>query len=272
MYAGVTPTKFGRYHVPETPSSLAHLHFHKGAPLKEVDHEPKVGVLDQEDLLKQGIRCSTFIPHATDADALGSCTANATTAALSNVLDEADFLKVTGAESYQDVKGAEEFAIRFYHLCTSQTADPATEWPPTDCGSSGPYIVKELQAQGLAHGDRIAHGGQNLVSLLQTDGVLAGIPFLNAWMQPDSQGFVDGDGTAETLREQIAEGVAGGHEIYLSGIPQLAMVGGRVDPFNTVIKFRNSWSSAWALGGSALFHLSTLVALGSYADFRQLVK
>lgn len=270
-FPGITATKFGRFHVAEAPSSLVRLYLHKGGKLTTVDHEPKVAVLDQEDLLAQGVRVSTFIPNATDVDALGSCTANATTSALSNLLPEAEFLKVTGATSYSDVKGAEEFAIRFYHACTDQTGDPSSEWPPTDCGSSGQYIVKELQTLGLVHGDKIAHGADNLVSLLQTDGVLAGIPYLSAWMTPDADGFVDGDGSLATLREQIAEGVAGGHEIYLSAVEEIAFDGAHVDPFKTVIRYRNSWSPNWGQSGSAKFHLSTLVALGGYADFRQLV-
>lgn len=270
-YAGTTVTKFGRNHAPEAPSSLARLHFHQGSKLTTVDHEPKVDVLDQEDLLKQGIRCSTFIPNAQDADALGSCTANATTSALSNVLAEDEFLKVTGASSYSDVVGAEKFSIRFYHACTDQTGDPSSEWPPTDCGSSGQYIVKELQTLGLAHGDKIAHGADSLVSLMQHDGILAGIPFLQDWMQPDSAGFVDGDGSLGNLQQQIADGVAGGHEIYLSAVEEIAFNGSHVDPFKTVFRFRNSWGPGWGDHGSARFHLSTLVALGNYADFRQLV-
>jgi hypothetical protein len=267
----VTHTKFGRYQVAEAPSALMRLHWHTGTELKTVDHEPRVGVLDQEDLLAQGIRVSSFIPGAQDADALGSCTANATTSALSNALPQAEFLKATGAASYADTKSAEEWAIRFYHQCTDQTGDPAQEWPPTDCGSSGPFIVSELQHLGLATADKIAHGADNIVSLMQTDGLLAGIPFLNAWMQPDSAGFVDGDGSPETLRTQIEQGVAGGHEIYLSAVEQVVMDGRHVDPAKTVLRFRNSWTAGWGDHGSARFHLSTLVALGHYCDFRQLV-
>jgi hypothetical protein len=168
--------KFGRYQVAETPSSLLTAHFHQGGPLREVDHEPKNGVLDQEDLIAQGIDTATLIPGAARVDALGSCTANANLSGLSNVLSEAAFLKVTGAKSYDDVVTLEKFAIVFYHKCTDETGDPATEWPPTDCGSSGPYIVKEDEALGLVLGDVIAHGAQNIVSLLQQDGLLVGQP------------------------------------------------------------------------------------------------
>ena len=45
---------YGRYAVAESPSMLACLHQYDGTtPLKVVDHEPKVGVLDQSDLIAQ---------------------------------------------------------------------------------------------------------------------------------------------------------------------------------------------------------------------------
>lgn len=265
-------SRYGQYHVAETPSSLMRLHFHSGGALKEVDHEPKVGVLDQQDLLKQGIRVSEFIPGAKDVDALGSCTANGTTAAVSNILSEAAFLGLTKAKSYQDVVAAEKWAIGFYHACSDQTGNPAQEWPPTDCGSSGPYIVQMLEHLKLIRSDRIAHGAQNIVSLMQTDGLLAGFPFMNIWEQPDADAFIDGNGTAEDLQQAIRLGVAGGHETYLSAIEKLTVSAtGQVDPFNTVIRARNSWSPTWGDHGSYRVHLSTLAMLGNHADFRQLV-
>jgi hypothetical protein len=275
------PTSYGRVQVAESPGALLRLHIHDGATqLREVDHEPKVAVLDQEDLLAQGIRCSQFIAGAQDVDALGSCTANATTSALSNLLPERRFAGfVYGPNvgtyarlAYTDTKAAEEAAIRFYHACTDQTGDPAQEWPPTDCGSSGPYIVSELQRQNLCTTDRIAHGPDNLVSLLQADGVLMGSPWLMAWEEPDAHGFIDGDGSIATLEAQLKQGVAGGHETYLSAIEKISVLAsGHVDPFGTVLRIRNSWSPSWGDHGSCRIHLSTLVALGGACDFRQLV-
>lgn len=268
-----TATSFGRIQVAEPFSRLARLHLWKGTPLTTRDWEPKNAVLDQEDLLAQGIDCSSFILGCkTNPDALGSCTANAGTSALSNVLDESDYLDYTAASSYDDTVGLEKHAILFYHNCTDLTGDPATEWPPVDCGSSGLYVCDLMEDRGVISGDRIAHGAQNIVSLMQSGGLLAGIPYLNDWMQPDSSGFVDGDGSAQNLEAQIADGVAGGHEIYLSAIEALRLSEtGAVEPQDTVIRFRNSWDSSWGDNGSARFHLSTLVYLGSQCDFRQLV-
>lgn len=263
---------YGRYQVPEAPSALARLHIHDGRPLHTVDWEPKVGVLDQSDLLAQGIHCSEFIPGAGDPDALGSCTANASVSALSNLLGEEEFLTAVGASSYSDVVSAEEWAISFYHRCTDQTGDPSQEWPPTDCGSSGPYIVSELQAMKLAGGDRIAHGADSIVSLMQDGGLLLGSPWLNDWETPGQDGFIDGDGSASTLEGQIRNGVAGGHETYLSAVEKLALTEtGKVDPHATVLRGRNSWTPSWGDNGSYRIHLSTLVMLGHYCDLRLLV-
>lgn len=274
---GRAATSYGRYQVPEPPSALRCLHFHQGGPLREVDHEPKMAVLDQEDLLAQGIRVSSFIPGAQDVDALGSCTANATTVALSNVLSEAEFAEFIGRDGspnpiYTDTRAAEVAAICFYHQCTDQTGSTAEEWPPTDCGSSGPYIVSMLERLGLASGAKIAHAGEDLVSLMQTDGVLMGSPWLQVWEQPDSEGFIDGDGSLKILEEQIREGVAGGHETYLCKIVQLAFLpSGLVDPEHTILEGRNSWTSAWGHGGNYRVHLSTLVRIAAQCDFRQLI-
>lgn len=275
-------SKFGRYQAPESPSALLRLHFHDGtAKLKEADHEPKLSVLDQEDLLEQGIRCSEFIQGAQDADALGSCTANATTVALSNLLELPqwnEFVYGTryprlpeGLTSpYADTVGAEKAAIRFYHGCTDQTADTATEWPPTDCGSSGPYVYQYALSQGLIRTEAIAQGAENIVSLMQTDGVLVGLPFLATWMDPPSNGVVDGDGSIQTLEANLQEGVAGGHEIYFSAVEKLTLDhAGRVIPQLTVVRFRNSWTKSWGDNGSGRFHLSTILALGSHVDVRQ---
>jgi len=270
-------TKLGRYQVVEDPG-LNRLHFHLGGALKKVDHEPKADVLDQEDLLAQGIDTATLVPGAAKVDALGSCTANATTVALSNLGDAAFFAQATakllgggGVTSYANTKSAEEFAILFYHNCTDQTGDPNTEYPPTDCGSSGPYVVEYAKSLGLIAGDTVAHGAQNIVSLMQTDGLIVGQPWLTAWMEPNAQGFIDGDGSMDNLDAQISQGVAGGHETYWSAIEKLVVTrAGRVDPTKTVIRFRNSWTKNWGDNGSGRVHLSTFMALGQYCDFRQL--
>lgn len=274
-------SKFGRYQVAEPPASLARTHIHDpSVTLKEVDWEPKLAVLDQEDLLAQGIHVSQYIPGATtDVDALGSCTANATTAALSTILSESDFAAYVEAMSgtapsdpYNDTVTAEKAAIGFYYRCTHQTGDPSQEWPPTDCGSTGLYCFDECSRLGYLKSEKIAHGATNIVSLLQQGALIVGQPFLNAWMHPGANAMIDGDGSAQTLQQQLSQGVAGGHETVLTAIEQLTTLpSGQVDPSNTIIRFRNSWTKSWGDNGSYRAHLSTYVSLGSHCDYRLLI-
>src|ERR1039458_7036760 len=275
---------YGRNHVPEPTRSLARMHFDVGArKLTTASHEPLIGVLDQSDLVAQNIRTSSFIPGCkTDADGLGSCTANSTMAALSRVLSSQAFFGLPATMGYSsalpaitgvdDVAGIERYAIGFYHVDTDQTGDLSTEWPPTDCGSSGADVVTELESLGAISSDRVTSGANNLVSLLQTDGVMMGSPFFYSWEQPDPQGFIGADGAPEALQAAIRSGLAGGHETYISGIEALQLTEtGLVIPSKTILKVRNSWSNTFGLGGSFLVHLSTLIHLGAQCDYRQLV-
>lgn len=277
----------GRHQAPEPLSALARLHFHNPAKtrLRTVEHEPRVAVLDQSDLLAQGIHCSRFIPGATDVDALGSCTANTAIEALSRILCEGEFADLCDtlsetapgewtvpANPYTDTVAAERAAIEFYHACTDQTDSTATEWPPTDCGSSGPFIERYAQSQRLISTAKIAHGADNICSLMQTDGCLLGMPWTNSMFEPDAHGLIDGNGTVTAIETALASGIAGGHEIYLSAIETLTVLPtGQVDPYRTVLRFRNHWKSSWADHGSGRLHLSLLVALGSHIDVRQFV-
>lgn len=265
-------TSYGQFHVAEAPSAMLALHQYQGLVLREVDHEPKVAVLEQENFGAQGIDTSIVIPGAPKVDALGNCVYNAGTAALSNVLTEPAFLTATGCASYADTVNGEKFAIRSYDGGSHLTGTPDQEWPPTDCGSSGPYLVQYLQLLKLVTGQLIAHGAQNLVSLLQANGVCEGGPFLNAWEEPGLAAMVDGDGSALTLQSQLQSGIAGGHETYISSIEKLSLSAtDQVIPEQTILRVRNSWGAGWGDHGSFRIHLSTLVALGGYFDFRQLV-
>jgi hypothetical protein len=269
--------KFGRYQVAETHSSLRRLHIRDMSvnTLKPVDWEPPIAVLDQEDLLAQGINTSVLIPGAAEVDELGSCTSQANTSALSVALPRQTFFSVTGVTSYEDTKGLEEFSIVFYHDCTDQTGDPSQEWPPTDCGSSGPYVVELDQRRGYVTTERIASGADNIVSMMQTvGGALLGQPFLNDWMEPGADGFVDGNGSLATVQGQIARGVAGGHETYISAIEKLVLYPQSVivNPWKTIIRLRNSWTRSWGDNGSYRMHLSTIShILAPYCDVRQVV-
>lgn len=263
---------YGRYQVAEPPSAQVHLHME--GTLSAVSHPPRCPVLDQEDLIAQGIDTSKLVPGAQRVNALGSCTAQTTVAKCSSFLPEDKFVKFVGTpNALTNSKACEERAIIFYHQETFQTGDPGQEWPPSDCGSSGVYMVSELKRLGLATGSVVANGAQNIVSLLQRGSLMAGTPFLYAWESPGSNGMIDGDGSNATLQAQIAQGVAGGHEWLMYAIVKLAFHPGTdiVDPYNTILRCRNSWSKSWGDNGDFECHLSTWVTLGSYSDFRLLV-
>ena len=267
-YRGITPTKFGRYGV-AIPPRFDRLHLYRGEPLREVDHEPPVPVLDQEDLLEQGIHTSSLAPGALDVDALGSCTCNAGAVSLAERRKAAGLALPDGL-STTDAAASESFAIRLYHAVTDQTGDPSTEWPPTDCGSTGLYVCAELEHQGLISGHRVPSDIHALVSLLQGGTVIVGGPWFNAWMDPDRQGFVDGDGDVDDLAGAIDSGVAGGHETCVTAVEKLAMNRlGAIDAAQSHVRVRNSWSASWGDHGSYRIHLSTLRLLWSHLDFHQ---
>jgi hypothetical protein len=243
-----------------------------------VEYNTPIPVLDQEDLQKQGIQVSKLVPGAQDVDALGSCTCNSGTAHIAERWAAAGkdvaTLTLTGPTGPIGLSGTnaatdEEFAILLYHLVTDQTGDPAQEWPPTDCGSTGLYVCQELISLGFATSYASAPNVIAALSLLQTGTVMQGGPWFNDWMTPDSNGFVDGDGSYDALRAAMRNGVAGGHETLQTGIAQLAQTSnGTIDLTNTVIKLRNSWSTAFGNNGDYFLHASTLNHLSRYYDFK----
>lgn len=275
---------YGRFQTEEAPSALLSMHVHDGTTaLTTVDHETPVAVLDQSDLIEQGIHTSRFIPGSkTDATELGSCTFNTGIEAAAKLLPETGFLGLcqklinsTYAEhpkTYVDTAGLERAAIAGYHQCTDQTGRPAEEWPPTDCGSTGAYVVELLKRLGVVKGATLATAGESLVSLMQTGLVMMGSPWFYKWEEPDTHGFIDGDGSTRAIRESIASGVAGGHETSLVAVEKIAfLASGHVNPAKTVIRGRNHWRADWGDHGCYRVHLSTLMAIGGQCDFRMLL-
>jgi hypothetical protein len=172
--------------------------------------------------------------------------------------------------STTDTVANERYAILLYHAVTTQTGDPATEWPPTDCGSTGQYVSTELEKQGLTSGHKTASGIHNIVSLAQAGTVIMGGPWFKSWMEPDALGFVDGDGSMLALERAISSGVAGGHETCLTAVEALKFdLLGAIDGERSHVRIRNSWSEAFGDHGSFRIHLSTLRMLGSYYDYKQ---
>jgi hypothetical protein len=273
-FPGVRSTLFGRVAVAET-SRFDLLHFWRGEELQPVDHESPVPVLDQEDLDAQGIDTSQVVVGAPKVDALGSCTANASVCSLGErlatkagagrpwILTASTFGSLNAISAITD----EEFAIRLYHVATDATGNTSTEWPPQDCGSSGLAMCQTLQSAKLIKSYASAANIQSALHLLQTGTVIMGSPWFNMWMQPDAQGYVDGDGSQEALDDAIDSGVAGGHETCFTAM----ITAYQSNLTKVVIRVRNSWSKSWGLGGSYLIHASTLAWLGNQCDYKQFV-
>ncbi|GHE80100.1 hypothetical protein GCM10014715_39330 [Streptomyces spiralis] len=255
-------TKLGRHQVLDA-RSLQWVHEHTGAALKPVQHTPRIPVLDQEDLFAQGIHLSQVIAGAEDVDALGSCTGNAGTAGVSLLLDDAE-AKAAGLD-LADPKSVEEWAIGLYAEATGLDDADGT-FPPADTGSSGLAIAKALKRRGLVGHYRHATNATAVASLLQTGGLLFGVPWFKAWFEPDRYGFIDGG-------DWESSPLAGGHEIFVTGLEQVVQDhAGRVEPGSTVIRFRNSWSRSWGDDGDGLMTLATYQRLRRYIDAIQLAK
>jgi hypothetical protein len=242
--------------------SLDYLHQHDlKQALHTVRHEIPIPILDQEDLDVQGIDTSVLVPGAAKVTALGSCTANAGTAALAFLLGAAGLAEV--GLSATDPVACERFAICLYHEETVNDEFPG-QWPPDDTGSSGLGISRALKKRRLIGGYVHATTADALCSLLQKGPVLFGTPWLNAWFNPDANGFIDSGNWQSS-------GIAGGHEIIAIGIDEIAQdAHGHVIPEKTVLRFRNSWSRGWGLQGEFRMRLSTYVALRREIDAIQL--
>ncbi|MFE2578854.1 hypothetical protein [Streptomyces sp. NPDC059378] len=254
--------KLGRHQVLDA-RSLQWVHQHTGAAIRPICHAPRIPVLDQGNLLAQGIYLSEVVPGANDIDALGSCTGNAGTAAVSLLLD--DTAAQTAGLDLSDAEAAEKWAIGLYAEATSLDDTDGT-FPPADTGSSGLAIAKALKRRGLVGHYRHATSATAVASLLQTGGLLLGVPWFKAWFEPDPSGFIDG-------ADWESSPLVGGHEIFVIGLEQVVQDHAcRVEPHSTVIRFRNSWSRSWGDDGDGLMTLATYQRLRRYIDAIQLRK
>jgi len=256
-----TDVRLGRYHRLDG-RSVDYLHTHDpAAVLRPVRHDIPIPILNQGDLDVQGIDPSTFIPRAVRVKALGSCTANAGTAAVAFLLG-VDGLATVGL-SATDPVACERFAITLYHDETHRDGIKGA-WPPDDEGSSGLGCSRTLKARGLIGSYVHATTADAVASLLQLGPVMFGMPWFEDWFTPDNDGFIDsGDWSSSRY--------AGGHEVLAIGLDEVAQdTFGRVIPERTVIRFRNSWGRGWGLAGEFRMRLSTYVALRKYIDVIQL--
>jgi len=179
-----------------------------------------------------------------DQGHLGSCTGNAGTGALGTQ----PFYDAVGSSvlpAAEDAAGAEDFAIQLYQDATVVDGYPGS-YPPDDTGSSGLAVCKVLKSRGTISGYRWARSAYGFLRLLQNGPVLQGMPWFNAFFEPDAQGFIDSTATWSS------SGIAGGHEIEA-----VAVELDTTDAFNSVITYVNSWGSGWGDAGRFRMRLRT---------------
>lgn len=250
-------------HLVLDPRSLAYRRRYTGDPIRPVEWAPKVPVLNQQQLLSQGIHTSEYADGTDDVDALGSCTANAATALIS-VLHTADTLHQAGLD-VTDPAAAERFAIGLYSDATRRDQWQEYTWPTTDCGSSGLGVAKALRDRGLI--DQYGHAttAEELCQLLQTGPVLAGMPWYDAWFTP-----VGASALLDDIPDWASSPVAGGHEVCITALEEVHTDdNGGLDYARTILRLRNSWSSSWGDAGEFRMSLALYQALRHEIDLVQ---
>jgi hypothetical protein len=250
-------------HLVLDPRSLAYRRRYNGEPIKPAEWAPKVPVLDQQDLLAQGIHTSTLFEGAPDVDALGSCTANSATALISILHDPA-----TLAEAGLDITdpvAAEKWAISLYSDATHRDQWHDQAWPSTDCGSSGLGVAKALRHRGLI--DQYGHAttALELCRDLQHGPVLMGTVWHSAWFEP-----VGSAALLDDIPGWQASPVAGGHEVCITALEDVQYDDtGGLDYARTILRIRNSWSRTWADEGEFRISLALYQACRSEIDLVQ---
>ena len=192
-----------------------------------------------------------------DQGQIGSCTGNAGTGALGTQ----PFYDAVGHDLLPDPKDepkAEQFALQLYTDATKVDAYPG-EYPADDTGSSGLAICKVLRSRNTIKGYTWARSPYGLLRLLQRGPVLQGMPWYEAFFQPDRNGFIDADEHWQSSR------IAGGHEVEAIGVEL-----DKQDAFNSVITYANSWGPNWGEDGFFRMRLRTYEDLHGI-DLKQFV-
>lgn len=154
------------------------------------------------------------------------------------------------------------FAVELYHEATVNDGFPGT-FPPDDTGSSGLGAMRSLKKASLVKSYVHAMSLRSMVAMLQKGPSIVGMPWYNAFFEPDSNGFIDAKSNWQ------GSGVAGGHEIYNRGVELLAGWDFDQNVDKIVLHFDNSWNTSWGNQGSFSFTGATYTALKQQIDVMQ---
>jgi hypothetical protein len=191
-----------------------------------------------------------------DQGNLGSCTGNAGTGALGT---EPFYDKVGDTLLTPNADVDESYAVKLYSDSTRVDGYPGV-YPPDDTGSSGLAICKVLAKRGTITGYRWARTAYGFLRLLQSGPVLVGMPWYNAFFEPDPSGYID------AKSNWSGSGIAGGHELNFRELKLDAK-----DVYNSTLTFDNSWATSWGVSGQGRMRLRTYEAL-SGVDLKQFLK
>jgi hypothetical protein len=243
--------------------TLAYRRPYTGETIHPADHEPNLPVLDQEDLLGQGIRLSELYAGMPDLPALGSCGGNSGTEVAASLLDADEALAKGLATT--DAVAAEKFAIGVYADATRRDQWHDQAFPSDDCGTSGLAIAKVLKSRGICEQYATATTAEEFARDLGQGAALYGTPWFEAWFEP-----VGTDALLDDIKGWERSPVAGGHLVTATALERVAFdKTGRLDPAGTIVRFRNHWTASWGDNGSFRMSLALYNATRDQVDIIQ---
>ncbi|WP_329131564.1 hypothetical protein OG552_10535 [Streptomyces sp. NBC_01476] len=253
--------RFGRHQVLDA-RTLAYRRSYSGEPIKPADHEPNLPVLDQEDLIDQGIRTSELFPGLDDLPALGSCGGNSGTEVAAALLTPVEATAV--GLDVTDAVAAEKYAIGVYSDATKRDEWHDVQFPSDDCGTSGLAIAKVLRSRGICDQYGTATTAEEFARDMGHGTCLFGMPWYQAWFEPTSSALLDDVTGWENSP------IDGGHLVTATALEKVTFTKtGDLDPKRTIVRLRNHWTTSWGDGGSFRLSLDLYQQISDQVDIIQ---